>query len=73
MRDMDRAARHRPGDILLDRYFSGADEAAREAARAQYTRFVSVLLRVAVRLAEEKRAAQDSPKPERRLKIPIAP
>ena len=64
----------KPGDVLLDRYLSHADEPAREAARAQWKRFVRVLLKVATRLAlEEERQVGDSPKSNRRRRIPSLP
>jgi hypothetical protein len=65
---------HRPGDILLDRYLRGADEATREAAREDWKAFVRALLRVATRLAlAEEERSRDSPNPDRRLRIRSLP
>jgi N-dimethylarginine dimethylaminohydrolase len=65
----------KPGDLILDRYLSGADESKREAARAQWKRLVRALLKVATRIAleEETREVGDSPNSDRRLKIPSLP
>ncbi len=67
------ARTYRLGDIVLDRYLPDADEPTRGAARSHYRRFVAALLKVAVRQAEEERAAGDSPKTDRRPTIPNIP
>ncbi len=43
--------KHRPGDVILDRYMPDATPEEREAARANLYGFVAVLLRIATREA----------------------
>lgn len=43
----------KPGDDILDRTMPGAEEAAREEARANLTAFMAVMLRIAEREVEE--------------------
>ena len=50
----------RAGDFILDRYMPDAAPDVREAARVRLYDFVGVMLRIAIRLEEERRAAGDS-------------
>lgn len=50
----------RPGDLILDRYMPDATPEVREEARRRLYDFVGVMLRIATRLEEERRATKDS-------------
>ena len=59
----------RPGDLILDRYIPDATPVVREEARRRLYEFVGVMLRIATRLEEERRAAGDSLNTDGRLKL----
>ncbi len=46
--------KRRPGDLIIDRYMTGATETEREAARENLYAYVAALLRIAARRANEE-------------------
>jgi hypothetical protein len=51
---MDTAQKRRPGDLIINRYMPHASEEEREKARENLYAFVTVLVRIATRLAHEE-------------------
>lgn len=46
--------KHRPGDLILDRYMPEATEEEREQARDNLYSFAAVILRMCTRIARER-------------------
>jgi hypothetical protein len=72
-RDNTGMADRHPGDFLLDRFFPDADRETREAAREEFQSFLKTLLEVTTAIAERECAEPDSPKSDRRRRIPSLP
>ena len=62
---MDNTKR-RPGDLILDRYLSDADEETRERAREALRRFAMLLVRIGERIETEQSTAPAAQKIDRR-------
>ena len=62
-----------PGDFILDRYLSEADEATREEAREDLRRYALHLIAIGDRILSRRMAVSDSTNPDRRPTISIFP
>jgi hypothetical protein len=62
-----------PGDLILDLYIPGADDATRAQAHESLRRFAKALLRIAVRLTREELSDPDSPEQAEGAIISSAP
>ena len=68
---MDQPRTPKPGDLLLDRYFSDADDETRERAREAFRAHAVLLVRLGERLLNSP--GSDSPERDGRRTIQSAP
>lgn len=70
---MSNEINRKPGDLFLDRYLPGADEATREEAREALRQYTLHLIAVGDRILRRRQAALDSTDPDRRPTISASP
>ena len=70
---MDKDQTSKPGDLLLNRYFSDADPETRERAREAFRRYAHHLVRIGECLLREEQQQVDSTEFDRRPTIHPTP